>query len=117
VEGATFLNDLTAAPDGVLYFTDTTRAADGVDIYTFADGVVRRWKTGTDLHRTNGLFAHGGVIAAGSTGDGYLKTVDLEHGRRSRVVASLAPRVIDGIRRTESAARGSSRIGRGRSTP
>jgi hypothetical protein len=103
VEGATFLNDLTVTPDGVLYFTDTTRAADGVDIYRFAGGVVRRWKTGTDLHRTNGLFAHGGVIAAGSTGDGYLKTVDLGTGA-VEIVASLAPRVIDGIRRTESGA-------------
>ncbi|MFG0252068.1 MAG: SMP-30/gluconolactonase/LRE family protein, partial [Phycisphaerales bacterium JB038] len=95
--GCTFLNDVAADDEGTVYFSDTTRSADGADVYRFRDGEVELWKTGTDLARTNGLFAHAGRLLAGSSGDGLLKSVDLKTGKTSAITA-LAPHIIDGIR-------------------
>ncbi len=95
--GSTFLNDVAVDAKGTVYFSDTTRAAEEADVYRFRDGAVEVWKTGTDLARTNGLFVHDGALLAGSSGDGFFKSVDLKSGAVSRIV-SLAPRIIDGIR-------------------
>jgi sugar lactone lactonase YvrE len=95
--GSTFLNDVAADAQGTVYFSDTTRTAAGSDVYHFRDGAVEVWKTGPGLARTNGLFVHDGALLAGSSGDGFFKSVDLKSGAVSPIV-SLAPRIIDGIR-------------------
>lgn len=97
VEGSTFLNDLTVDDKGNVYFTDTSREKAGPDIYRFHDGKVEVWKDGDEIHRANGLFCHGDKLIVGNSGDGFLKSVDLEAGRVEKV-ACLGAGVIDGIR-------------------
>ncbi len=95
--GAQFVNDLVIDDSGTVFASNTSRSLSASDIFAFQDGKAEVWKTGDDLHRTNGLFLHDGDIFAGSTGDGLLKRVDLATGH-TRVVTSFGAGVIDGIR-------------------
>jgi len=92
-----FLNDVAIGDDGTVYVSNTSRSAPARDVYTFRDGKCDVWKTGMDLHRTNGLFVHDGGLLAGSTGDGLFKRVDLQTGHVTDIT-SLGAGVIDGIR-------------------
>jgi sugar lactone lactonase YvrE len=97
VEGITFLNDLAIDGKGDVYFSDTSRDKYGPDIYRFRKGEVEVWKTGDEIHRSNGLFVHDKRLIVGNTGDGFLKSVDLED-KRVEKIACLGAGVIDGIR-------------------
>lgn len=97
VPGHKFLNDLVIDASGSVLISNTSRVLAGWDLYSYAGGVGEVWKSGCDLHRTNGLFMHDGMVVAGSTGDGLLKTVSLQDGHVNNIT-SLGAGVIDGIR-------------------
>jgi sugar lactone lactonase YvrE len=97
VEGSTFLNDLAVDGKGNVYFTDTSRDEYGPDIYRYSKGEVEVWKTGHEIHRSNGLFVHDEKLIVGNSGDGFLKSVGLEDKGVERI-ACLGAGIIDGIR-------------------
>lgn len=75
IEGATFLNDLTAAPDGTLYVTDTGSKDVPGAIYRVAPGgEVAPIASGRDLHRPNGIDMDeaGNLIVVTFGGDSIL---------------------------------------------
>lgn len=97
IDGATFLNDVAVDRSGAVYVTDTTREPAQNDIYRFHKGEIEVWKSGDQIHRSNGLFLHDGALIVGNSGDGFLKSVDLGDRRVDRI-ACLGSGVIDGIR-------------------
>lgn len=52
-EGATFLNDVTVAPDGSVYVSDMEQAS----IWRLADGQFTKWLEGDAIRSPNGLYA------------------------------------------------------------
>jgi len=65
VEGATFLNDLAAAPDGTIYTSDSS----GLRIYATKDGKSSVFVEGADVvEQPNGLLVDGTRLILGSIG-------------------------------------------------
>lgn len=96
VSGHQFLNDVVV-DNGRVLISDTSRVPNADDIYAFTPGRYDVFKTGLDLHRTNGLFIHDGFVIAGSAGDQLLKRVNLAHGCTTPIV-SVGGGTLDGIR-------------------
>jgi sugar lactone lactonase YvrE len=92
--GAVFPNDVAVDQDGKIYVSDT--AANG-KIFRLEDGAVE--VAGEEVNRVNGLFIHDGELLMGSSGDGFLKAVNLND-KSIRNVVCLGAGIIDGIRVT-----------------
>ena len=92
-----FPNDLVIDDQGTIYISDT-RTGDWAEsrIYRFRDGRFDIFAN-EGISRANGLWIHEGWLIVGSSGDGYLKKVELSTGRVERII-SLGWGVIDGIR-------------------
>ncbi len=71
VEGATFLNDVTVSPDGIVYFTDS----DNATIHMLENDEVSVFLQGDMLNRPNGLFYEPDFLMLASSGDGQVKRV------------------------------------------
>ena len=97
VPGAAFLNDVIIDDSGYIYVSDTTRAPWGTDIHRCDDQTCEVWIKDTDLHGTNGLYIHNGNLVVGNSGDGQLRTVDLQT-KKTGTIACLGGGVLDGIR-------------------
>jgi hypothetical protein len=92
-----FPNDLVIDDEGVVYISDT-RTGNWSDsrIYRFRGGEFDIFAN-EGISRANGLWIHEGWLLVGSSGDGYLKRVELSTGRVEKII-SLGWGVIDGIR-------------------
>jgi sugar lactone lactonase YvrE len=66
VEGATFLNDLAAAPDGTIYTTDSM----GGRVYMVRNGKASVFLEGGDLQQPNGILVDGQKLIVGTMGAG-----------------------------------------------
>lgn len=98
IEGADFMNDLVAAEDGTIYITDTSPSDHAASrIYRFKDGKAELWTDSDEINQSNGLFLYGDRLLVGNTGDGCLKSVELE-GKYVSTAACLGAGVVDGIR-------------------
>jgi sugar lactone lactonase YvrE len=94
--GAVFPNDVVVDQDGSIYVSDTSPNG---KIFRLEDGDVEVWLTGEEVNRVNGLFIHDGELLMGSSGDGFLKAVNLND-KSVRNVVCLGAGIIDGIRVT-----------------
>jgi sugar lactone lactonase YvrE len=110
IPGATFLNDVSAGPDGSVYCTDSGLdskfAATGTDaIWRVApDGVVAALIQGVDLGQPNGLSAQPGGLYVVSWRDGTFYQVDY---RGMRTDLGKAPQgQLDGLVRAVVASKG-----------
>ena len=74
LENASFLNDITVAPDGKVYFTDSDQAT----ISVLENGEITSFLSGDMLNRPNGLYHEPDRLMLASSGDNSVKTVDLE---------------------------------------
>lgn len=92
-----FPNDLVIDGEGVIYISDT-RTDDWSDsrIYRFRDGRFDIFAN-EGISRANGLWIHDGWLVVGSSGDGFLKKVELATGR-IETITSFGAGIIDGIR-------------------
>jgi sugar lactone lactonase YvrE len=101
IPGATFLNDIAAAPDGTIYCTDTGLDAKfeptGTDaIWRIgADGVPAALLRGTDLGQPNGIAATDAGVYVVSWRDGAFFQVDRQ-GRRTDL-AKAPTAQLDGL--------------------
>jgi len=99
IPGADFPNDIDVTESGDIYITDTSSSAPlDSRIYRFHRGEVVPWERRRDIVRANGILVDGGEILFGNTGDGCLKSINLET-RCVRTVTSLGAGVVDGIRK------------------
>ena len=64
VEGAKFLNDVAAGPDGTIYVSDTMASR----IYAIKDGKASMFAEGEQLEYPNGLFVDGEKLIVGGWG-------------------------------------------------
>ena len=100
VPGSDFLNDMAIDTEGNIYMTDTSptwRPASRV--YRFSGGDVKIWAEGEHIDWSNGLCFHEDKLLLGNSGDGCLKTIDIDS-KRIEKVACLGAGVVDGIRVT-----------------
>jgi sugar lactone lactonase YvrE len=98
VPDSDFLNDLAIDEQGNIYMTDT-RPSSNPDsrIYRFTDGRVKVWLEGEDINWANGLFYHDNKLLIGNSGDGCLKSIDIET-KKVEKIACLGAGILDGIR-------------------
>lgn len=92
-----FPNDLVIDDQGTVYISDT-RTGNWPDsrIYRFRDGRFDIFAN-EGISGANGLWVHEGWLIVGSSGDGFLKRIELSTGRLETIV-SLGAGIIDGIR-------------------
>lgn len=92
-----FPNDLVIDDQGTIYISDT-RTDDWADsrVYRFRNGEFDVFAN-EGISRANGLWIVDGWLLVGSSGDGFLKRVELGTGR-IETVTSLGAGIIDGIR-------------------
>jgi len=101
IEGASFLNDLAAAPDGTVYVSDTGLgkgfASTGTDaVYAIgASGEVKALAKGKELGQPNGLLAEGDSVLMVGWESGALSRV----GRDGKIteIAKLPKNQLDGL--------------------
>lgn len=112
IPGATFLNDVSAAPDGMVFCTDS-----GLDAAFAATGTDAVWQVpgerfppveaptalirGVDLGQPNGIFARDASVYVVSWRDGTFYAVDRK-GRRTDLQKAPAAQ-LDGLVRVEDA--------------
>lgn len=89
---AVFLNDVAAAADGSIFVSDNRAGR----IYRLADGALSVWLDGNDYLETNGLYADGGKLYAGSQ---VLKEIDIA--TKEVNVIQTGCQGIDGLDRDE----------------
>lgn len=88
VEGATFLNDMAVAHDGVIYVTDSglRASAEGFEqsgtdaVYRFEDGEAVALVRGAALGNPNGIVADGDRLLIVTFGSGEVTVVDRDQG-------------------------------------
>lgn len=108
VPGATFLNDVSALPDGTIYCTDTgldaQMAPTGTDAIwrVLRDGTVSPLVKSTDLGQPNGLVARDAGVYVVSWRDGTFFQIDYSGKRTDLGKAPTAQ--LDGLVRVEPAA-------------
>ena len=103
VEGATFLNDVTADSTGTVYVTDTFANR----IYRYADGVAELFVEDAALQSPNGILADGGALIVASFGTlaekpedmvpGGLVSVDIASKAVAPIAGSTSVGFLDGI--------------------
>lgn len=101
VEGATFLNDVTAARDGTVYVTDSGLAPgfapSGTDaIHSIRDGRVEIVLRSTELSLPNGIIVRGDELIVVPFGSHTIFAVP-RAGGEVRVVAELPAGQLDGV--------------------
>ena len=101
VEGSTFLNDLTAGPDGMLYVSDSGLNADfssnGTDaVYRFENGEPVVVAQGTDLSSPNGLAVRNDVLVIASMMAPAIRTVPAAGGE-STLLTEMPGAQLDGV--------------------
>jgi hypothetical protein len=103
VEGAQFLNDLAAGPDGTLYVSDSNTSR----IYTIKDGASSVFAEAADAGQPNGLLVDGDRLILGTIGrggeSGKLLAFDLKTRQRTQLTAEPVGG-IDGIEPAEKGA-------------
>lgn len=93
VPGATFLNDVSAAPDGTVFFTDSgyrqgPKQLDpsGSDaVYAFQDGTLQTLVKDATLGHPNGIIATGLGVWVVNAGNNELWAVDLKNAAKGEV--------------------------------
>lgn len=93
IPNPTFPNDFTFDENGIGYLSDN----DGNTIYKFADGELTVWLQSDDIIAPNGIHYDNGRLLVGCTGDGYLKSVDIETQKITPIVSLGAGANMDGI--------------------
>jgi hypothetical protein len=101
VEGASFLNDVAAAPDGTVYVTDTGVAPGfaptGTDaVHAIRDGRVERLVGGAELALPNGITVRGDELLMVPFGSHTVFAIPLRGGE-PRVIAELPAGQLDGV--------------------
>ena len=101
VPGATFLNDLTVGPEGMLYVSDSGLNPDfsssGTDaVYRFEDGEPVAVAEGTGLGGPNGLAVMDGEVVMVTFGAPYVKTVSAAGGE-PEILTELPGGQLDGV--------------------
>lgn len=91
VEGSEFLNDLTIAEDGTVYFSDSRTGK----VQVYKDDMLEDWLT--ELNGPNGLFDLGDEILLGASGDGELRKLNKETGEYTVMATGIG---VDGIEYT-----------------
>lgn len=110
IPGATFLNDVAAAPDGTVYVSDTgldaTFAATGTDAIwrVSGDGAPVPLSKGPELGQPNGIVALDHAVYVVSWRDGTFYQIDTK-GRRTDLGKAASPQ-LDGLVRVPSAKEG-----------
>ena len=106
-EGATFLNDVEAAPDGTIYITDTFG---GNAIYKIEKGEISLWLKDEKLNYPNGLLVHDNKLFVSSWGvvtnpetfetevPGRLLSIDLENAEIMEISSPFGN--LDGLQST-----------------
>ncbi len=99
IPDSTFLNDIASGPSGRIYISDTFPATpdNQAAIYAYQDGAIEIWLDDDVISRANGLFMHDGRLLVGNTGDGTLKSIDLDT-KLVSTITCLGAGVVDGIR-------------------
>ncbi len=88
-----FPNDVAVNPaTGHVFVSDSGKNT----VYRFDGTKVEAWLAGPGIPQPNGLLVGKGVLVVGATGDGSLKTVDLET-KAVSVLARFGAGIVDGI--------------------
>jgi len=82
--GMKMLNDITSAPDGILYTSDT----DANKIYKFSNGELTEWFA-EGLNGPNGLLFDGNRLLVASQGSNDFATIDFETKTRTVVTDTI----------------------------
>jgi hypothetical protein len=97
IPGADFLNDLVTDTAGNIYISDTTISPRAEScIYKFKDGQSEVWFKGDAIQRPNGLYLQDNHLLVCNTGDGCLKSIQLDT-KTIDTIACLGAWVLDGI--------------------
>ncbi|UCF78439.1 MAG: SMP-30/gluconolactonase/LRE family protein [Candidatus Eiseniibacteriota bacterium] len=88
-----FPNDVAIDESGNAYVSDTAKNV----IYRSSDGAFEIWLSGDEISMPNGLHVQDNSLIVGNSGDGCLKSVDLDS-KEIRTIARLGSGIIDGIR-------------------
>ncbi len=98
IPGVDFPNDLTIDKKGNIYISDTRPSNNAESrIYRFHKGKVEEWYNTWEIHRANGMYIKDNKLYVGNSGDGTLKTIDIETKKVENVI-TLGAGIIDGIR-------------------
>lgn len=88
-----FLNDVAVDSDtGAVFLSDSGRGA----ILRYDGAAVTDWLAGPGLLQPNGLLVRDGKLVVGTSGDGCLKSIDLET-KSVSLLARLGAGVVDGV--------------------
>ncbi|MBN1948712.1 MAG: SMP-30/gluconolactonase/LRE family protein [Candidatus Cloacimonetes bacterium] len=93
VPGSRFLNDVVTDDLGNVYISDSS--PDSRIIYRLHSGKIEKWLESERLNRPNGLFFADNILYIGSSGDGKIKTVDLQE-KEVKILANIGLN-IDGL--------------------
>ncbi len=98
IPGSEFVNDLAIDSRGNIYISDTSPSSH-IDsrIFKYKDGKFEVWMDSEEINRANGLYVHDGNLLVGNTGDGRLKSIDLDN-KKISTITCLGAGVVDGIR-------------------
>ena len=89
-----FLNDVAFDPSGNAYISDSRRDL----IYRFHDGEFEVWLQSDEIKDPNGLFIDKNMLLFGNSGDGCLKSIDLQMREIGTIVCLGPGSIMDGIR-------------------
>lgn len=91
VEGSVFLNDLSVADDGTVFFSDSRAGK----VQTYKDGEITDWIP--EINGPNGLFDEGADILVAASGDGEVRLVNKATGEYDVLATGVG---VDGIEYT-----------------
>lgn len=74
--GAVFLNDVAADCAGNIYVSDSSSSNSA--IYRLVEGAINVWMSNEQILKPNGLHMKYNKLLVGSSGDGCIKSIDLE---------------------------------------
>ena len=93
VEGSVFLNDIAVDGKGTIYISDSRKNV----IWKSNGSVFEAWLTQPEIKDPNVLFMHDNKLLIGNSGDGWLKSVNLDGGNIQKITR-FPEGFIDGIR-------------------